>query len=92
MDSQKLLTTFDRVAPVFADQVGGPVHLVRVIGARWSYVAGHVPDELPFVEPQKVMLDREWAIMYYPQAGRKKDPAHVRKLFLDLEGDDDETR
>ncbi|MBF0594669.1 MAG: hypothetical protein HQL22_06850 [Candidatus Omnitrophica bacterium] len=84
----QIIDVFDRLSPMIADKVGGPVLLVRVIGSRWSYVAGHVPDELPFVEPQRVMLVDEWAILYYPQAGHKIDPDEIRQLFLNVKKED----
>jgi hypothetical protein len=88
INQSQLIATFDRLAPVLSNDVGGPVHLVRVIGTRWSYVAGHVPDELPFVEPQKVMIDDEWAIVYYQQEGRTISPEQVRQLFVDAKESD----
>jgi len=86
MDNKKIVEVFDSLAPLLADMVGGPVHLIRVTGPRWSYVAGHVPGELPFVEPQKVVLFDDWALLYYPEAGRKIDPDNIRRFFLDGEG------
>ena len=90
MDIKRIMEIFDRISPIVSDMVGGPVHLVQIRGPRWSYVAGHVPDELPFVEPQKVMLDEEWGILYYPEAGRKIDPDKIRNFFMEgIETDHD---
>lgn len=86
----KILEIFDHLAPVLSDKIGSMIHLVRVAGPRWSYVAGYVPDELPYVAPVRVMLDDEWAIIYYPDPGRKIDPDSVKALFMEaLEKDDD---
>lgn len=82
--AHRIIDTFDRLAPMLADKIGGPVHLVRVLGSRWSYVAGHVPEELPLVEPQKVLLFDEWAVLYYPRAGYKIDPQEIRRLLLEI--------
>ena len=90
MDHQRIVEVFDHIAPILSDRIGGPAHLVRIVGPRWSYVAGHIPSELPFVEPQRVMLEGEWGILYYPQPGRKIDPEEVRRLFLEAKGTDDE--
>ena len=90
MDIKRIIEVFDRISPIVSDMVGGPVHLVQIRGTRWSYVAGHVPEELPFVESQRVMLDEEWGILYYPEPGRKIDPEQIRCLFLEgIEIDND---
>ncbi len=90
MDIKRIIEIFDGVSPIVSDMVGGSVHLVQIRGARWSYVAGHVPEELPYVEPKKVMLNEEWGILFYPEAGRKIDPEKVREFFLKgLENDND---
>jgi len=81
MDQAELIAVFDRVSPALSDDVGGPVHLVKVIGTRWSYVAGPVPEEFPFVEAQRVRLDSEWAIVYYPATGRSVPAERIRALF-----------
>lgn len=83
MDNKRIVELFDRLSAIIVDMVGGPVFLVKIAGPRWSYVAGHMPDELPFVEPQKLLLADEWAILYYPLAGHKIDPVEIRALFLD---------
>ncbi|MEI6437816.1 MAG: hypothetical protein WCO69_03585 [Candidatus Omnitrophota bacterium] len=88
MDNKKIVEVFDHLSPILADRVGGPVYLVKVSGARWSYVAGHVPSELPFVEPQKVLLFDEWAVLYYPQAGHHIDPEDIRRMFLEAREDE----
>ncbi len=84
MDNKKITEVFDRVAPFFSQKINGPVYLVKISGPRWSYVAGYVPDELPFVAPEKVMLFDEWAVLYYPQAMPKVDPEEVRRIFMDV--------
>lgn len=90
MDIKRIIEVFDRLSPIVSDEIGGPVHLVRITGPRWSYVAGHVPDDLPFVAPQRVMLDEEWGILYYPEPGRKISPEGIRDVFLKgMEIDDD---
>ena len=83
MDNKTIVEMFDKLSPLVADIVGGPVHLIKVVGPRWSYVAGYVPDELPFAPPQRVPLFDDWALLYYPEAGRKIDPERIRRLFLD---------
>lgn len=92
MDNNQIVDVFDRLAPLVADMVGGPVYLVRVIGPRWSYVAGHIPPEMPFVAPQKVSLFDDWAILYYPEAGREVTPEGVRRIFLEAKEEGHDTR
>ena len=89
--SHKYVDIFDHVSSILSDETGGPVFLIRITGPRWSYVAGFVPDELPFVPPVKVMLDAEWGILYYPEPGRKIDPEKVKASFLNAVEPDDES-
>ncbi len=88
MDNKRIVEVFDKLSPLAADIVGGPVHLIKVSGVRWSYVAGHIPQDLTFVEPQRVALFDDWALLYYPEAGRKIDPERIRRLFLDEQASD----
>ncbi len=92
MDNNKIVEVFDKLSPIVADMVGGPVYLVKVSGPRWSYVAGHIPSDLPFVEPQKVLLFDDWAVLYYPEAARKVLPEQVRQMFLDVREDENDAR
>ena len=77
-DRVKFFESFSR--QLEAD-TGGPVHLIRIIGPRSSFVAGRVPQEMPFVEPVRVMLDDTWGLVFYPAAGRKIDQDKIKAMF-----------
>ncbi len=72
---------FESVAAGLEADTGGPVHLIRIIGPRSSFVAGHVPENMPFVPSVRVLLDEEWALLFYPAPDRQVDREKVKALF-----------
>jgi len=75
---------FESVAAPLEAATGGPVHLIRIIGPRSSFVAGHVPENMPFVASVRVMLDEEWALLFYPSPEKQVDREKVKVLFKDV--------
>ncbi len=80
----KIVRCFESVAVKLEAETGGPVHLIRIIGPRSSFIAGRVPESMPFVESVRVMIDKEWALLFYPAAGRQVDREKVKALFKDV--------
>ena len=79
-----MVRCFESVAAGLEAATGGPVHLVRIIGPRSSFVAGRVPENMPFVVSVRVILDEEWALLFYPAPGQQVDREKVRALFKDV--------
>ena len=79
-----MVRCFESAAAGLEAETGGPVHLIRIIGPRSSFVAGRVPENMPFVEPVRVVLNEEWAVIFYPASGREVDRKKVRGLFKDI--------
>jgi hypothetical protein len=75
---------FESVAANLEADSRGPVHLIRIIGPRSSFVAGRVPENMPFVASVRVMLNEEWALLFYPASGRQVDREKVKALFKDM--------
>jgi hypothetical protein len=75
---------FESAASALEADAGGPVHLVRLIGPRTSFVAGRVPDEMPFVASVRVILNEQWALLFYPAPGHSIDREKVKAMFKDL--------
>jgi len=65
-------------------EAGGLVHLIRIIGPRSSFVAGRVPETMPFVASVRVMINEEWVLLFYPAADRTIDREKIRALFKDV--------
>ena len=76
-----MVRCFESVAAQLEADTGGPVHLIRIIGPRSSFVAGRVPEQMPFVASVRVMLDEEWALLFYPAPDRQVDRAKVLGLM-----------
>jgi hypothetical protein len=81
ISTSKMVHLFESVAAKLEADSGGPVHLIRIIGPRSSFVAGHVPGNMPFVASVRVMLNEEWALLFYPAPGREVDREKVKVLF-----------
>jgi hypothetical protein len=79
-----MVHVFESVAARLEADTGGPVHLIRIIGPRSSFVAGRVPENMPFVPSVRVLLDEEWALLFYPASGRQVDREKVKALFKDV--------
>ena len=82
--TSRMVSVFEHEARGLEESSGGPVHLVRMKGPRASFVAGHVPKAMPFVHPRRVMLDSEWALFFYPPAGKEIDAGAVKALFREV--------
>ncbi|MBF0485406.1 MAG: hypothetical protein HQL16_02715 [Candidatus Omnitrophica bacterium] len=78
----EVVFAFESLRQKLEEESGGPVHLVKIVGPRWSYVAGTVPEELPCVVPERVILNDDWALMFYPAHNRAVDSQRIRELFL----------
>jgi hypothetical protein len=79
-----MVRCFESVAAQFEAETGGPVHLIRIIGPRSSFVAGRVPESMPFVASVRVLLTDEWALLFYPAPGLQVDREKVKVLFKDV--------
>ncbi len=75
------LQQFNEIVPTLERDTGGVVHLIRIKGVRCSYVAGKMPQDMPFILPQRVRLDDEWSLMFYPGEGKFIDREQIRRLF-----------
>ena len=84
ISTSKMVRCFERVAAELEADTGGPVHLIRIIGPRSSFVAGRVPENMPFVVSVRVMLSDAWALLFYPASGRAVDREKVKALFKDV--------
>lgn len=73
---------FIQLVPGLERASGGPVHLIRIIGSRWAFISGASLEGLPFILPQKVQINDEWALMFYPKEGVKIDAQQIKALFL----------
>lgn len=76
-----MMQAFEQLEPMLESETGGPVHLVRIAGQRWSYAAGRLPLEESFDAPQRVILSPEWALLFYPGNGSDIDREQIRELF-----------
>jgi hypothetical protein len=81
---QDIVKTFSLISSQLEADTGGPVHLIRIIGPRSSFVAGRVPEDMPFVASVRVMLSDEWALLFYPSPGKQVDREKVKALFKDV--------
>ena len=84
ISTSRMVCLFEAVAPELEADTGGPVHLIRIIGPRSSFVAGRVPENMPFVASVRVLLDEEWMLLFYPAPGREVDREKVKALFKDV--------
>lgn len=84
ISTSRMVRCFESAAAGLEAETGGPVHLIRIIGPRSSFVAGRVPENMPFVASVRVILDEEWALLFYPASGRQVDREKVRALFQDV--------
>jgi hypothetical protein len=75
---------FESVAAGLEADSGGPVHLIRIVGPRLSFMAGRVPENMPFVASVRVLLTDEWALLFYPASGQDVDRKKVKLLFKDV--------
>ena len=78
-----MVRCFESAAAGLEAETGGPVHLVRLVGPRTSFVAGRVPGAMPFVPPVRVMIDGAWGLLFYPAPGCAVDREKVKALFKD---------
>ncbi len=76
-----MMQAFEQLESMLESETGGPVHLVRIAGQRWSYAAGRLPLEESFDAPQRVILSPEWALLFYPGNGSDIDREQIRELF-----------
>jgi hypothetical protein len=82
LSEKEVLDTFNSVAPTLEQEINGPVHLIHVIGSRWSYKAGRIPEDMPCVIAVRVVLTDDWALILYPSVGKEVHQDKVRALFL----------
>ena len=79
-----MVRCFESAAAELEADTGGPVHLIRIVGPRLSFVAGRVPENMPFVASVRVLIAGEWALLFYPALGRDVDRKKVKLLFKDV--------
>lgn len=77
----KIMGIFDALVPELEREMGGAVHLIRIVGTRWSYTAGRMTEKVAFVAPQRVVLKDQWALIFYAAEGVCVDPEYIRGLF-----------
>lgn len=74
---------FEKARPALEKLARGPVFLVKVIGARWSFVAGTVPEDLPFERPRRILLGDKWALVAFCPDGNPVKDDVFRAVFLE---------
>ncbi len=81
ISTSRIVHVFESLVSQLEVETGGPVHLIRIMGPRSSFVAGKVPASMPFVASVRVMLGKQWALLLYPAAGKVVDHEKIQKLF-----------
>lgn len=62
----ELLVSFEKAAFALEKRYGGCVQLARVIGSRWSYLAGTLLKDVPSGPPRRIRLSGDFGLVVYP--------------------------
>jgi len=80
MTDDRFVKIFEEVAPQWEERYGACVQLNRIIGNRWSYVAGRFGAKCQYFFPRKIRLNPEWGLIIYSDDFPLRDE-EVLKIF-----------
>ena len=76
------IAEFEQRAHDFETRYGGSVSLVEIIGRRWSYVHGRIPQQVTAEPPRRVACTSQWGVMIYHDENLVLTDEQIRQWFI----------
>jgi len=80
-----LIEEFEKVSLVLEEKYNVSIQLVRILGNRWSYLAGKKIDNFPLKPPQCIKLNNKLGLVVYSK-DVVLDAEQIRNAFKKLTG------
>ena len=77
----ELLVNFEKAAYALEQRYGVCIQLARIIGKRWSYLAGSILDRTPFQPSRRIKLNENCGLVIYCGEEFKLQDEELRRLF-----------